>query len=224
MVYECEACSTALSAGIITCPKCALTFDEAVPSDAEVPRRGWQPKAEADNLPPVIANPTVNVWRLIPYHRKERAAEFAEWIRREGTLAIGWGGIADLSQLHFRDEAQLRRLVAEACPGNTPNSRANEGRSLWRFYSQMQIGDLVIVSASGTRTQTMRVTGGYYYVNNADDPTHHYEHRRRAEVVPIDPNRLWHVTGGAAQGEGIYSTLVRCGQPLSEAEVNLLSD
>ena len=207
----------------MACPKCGLTFDEPVPSDAEVPRRGWQPKAETANPPSIMAAPTVNVWRLIPHHRKELAADFAEWIRRNGTLAIGWGGIGDLRQRHFRDEAELRRMVAEACSGNSPSSRANGGRSLWRFYSRMQIGDLVIVSASGSRKQTMRLTGDYYYVKNGDDPTHHYEHRRKAEVMPIDPNHLWQATGGAAAGEGIYSTLVRCGRPLSTAEVNALT-
>lgn len=46
MVYECEQCSCPLPAGVVACPKCGETFDEAVPHDAEVPARGWQPKLE----------------------------------------------------------------------------------------------------------------------------------------------------------------------------------
>ncbi len=46
MVYECEVCGSALPTGVLACPKCGEGFDEAVPEDAEVPKRGWQAKSE----------------------------------------------------------------------------------------------------------------------------------------------------------------------------------
>lgn len=46
MVYECEQCDNALPAGVFKCPKCGESFDEAVPQDAEVSVRGWQPKSK----------------------------------------------------------------------------------------------------------------------------------------------------------------------------------
>ncbi len=164
----------------------------------------------------------MNIWRLIPHH--EQPAEFAEWSRSNGVLAIGWGLMGDLRQHHFRDEAELKQLTARTHPGYSTNSWVNGGRSLWRFYSEMQIGDLVIISASGSRKLTMRVTGNYYFVNLGDDPSHYYEHRRNAEVVPIDPNLLWQAANRVAPGEGIYTTLVRCARPLTEAEINALAD
>ena len=130
----------------------------------------------------------MNIWRLIPHH--ERPADFAGWSSRNGTIAIGWGLMGDLRQHRFHNEDELKRLVTHAHPTYSANSRANGGRSLWRFYDQMQVGDLVIISASGSRKQTMRVTGEYCFVNLGDDPSHYYEHRRKAEVVPIDPNLL----------------------------------
>lgn len=165
----------------------------------------------------------MNIWRLMSNHVPERTAEFAEWSRRKGQLAIGWGQMGDLSKLSFHNEAELKHLVFGTHPSNTSNSCANGGRSLWRFYNDMQIGDLVIISASGSRKQTMHVTGDYYYVNNGDDLSHYYEHRRKAEVVPIDPNLLWQAVNRVAPGEGIYGTLVRCDRSLTEAEVSKLT-
>lgn len=46
MVYQCEKCSSELPAGAQACPSCGDKFDEVVPPDAEVPRRGWQAKSE----------------------------------------------------------------------------------------------------------------------------------------------------------------------------------
>ena len=46
MVYECENCGNVLLARALVCPICGEGFDKAVPSDAEVPERGRQPKSE----------------------------------------------------------------------------------------------------------------------------------------------------------------------------------
>lgn len=167
----------------------------------------------------------MNIWRLIPYHVRDRAPELAAWSRQKGVLAIGWGQMKDLRQYSIQNEAQMKRLVADTHlrPGYTTNSQVNGGCSLWRFYHEMQEGDLVIISTSGSRQQTMRVIGEYYYVPSGEDTSHHYEHRRKAEVVPINPDRLWHFADGAAPGEGIYSTLVRCARGITEAEVKALA-
>lgn len=51
MIYECETCGTTLPAGVSACPKCGEHFDEAVPHDAEAPKRGWQAKSESMPTP-----------------------------------------------------------------------------------------------------------------------------------------------------------------------------
>lgn len=122
--------------------------------------------------------------------------------------------MGDLRQQVFYTEAELKQIVAERHPGS--NSWANGGRSLWRLFHDMQIGDLVIISAAGSRVATMRVTGDYYFLRG--DAQNSYEHRRKAEVVQIDPNQLWQIAGKAAPGEGIYTTLIRCTNPLNDAE------
>ena len=53
MVYECEKCQASLPPGVLACPQCGDNFDDAVPPDAEAPRRGWRSKAaEADSPSP----------------------------------------------------------------------------------------------------------------------------------------------------------------------------
>lgn len=56
MVYQCEKCGAALPAGAQACPNCGGNFDEVVPPDDEVPKRGWQAKSEEPASPqPSIA-------------------------------------------------------------------------------------------------------------------------------------------------------------------------
>ena len=49
MIYECEECHKALPSGSLGCLSCGTTFDEAVPQDAEVAKRGWQSKAQTNS-------------------------------------------------------------------------------------------------------------------------------------------------------------------------------
>lgn len=59
MVYQCEKCEAALPPGVLSCPKCGDTFEEAVPQDAEIPNRGWQAKPEALVSPSVASTSSV---------------------------------------------------------------------------------------------------------------------------------------------------------------------
>ena len=55
MVYECDKCSAALPAGVRSCPKCGETFEDDVPTDAEVPKRGF--RAAPTQVPPLQSLP-----------------------------------------------------------------------------------------------------------------------------------------------------------------------
>ncbi len=50
MVYECDECCAALPADVTACPRCGEAFDEPVPLDATLPRRGFR----AVGPPPTI--------------------------------------------------------------------------------------------------------------------------------------------------------------------------
>lgn len=53
MIYECDQCTSALPAGVTACPKCGEKFDDAVPADAEIHRKGFTAVSLA--VPPVQA-------------------------------------------------------------------------------------------------------------------------------------------------------------------------
>lgn len=57
MVYECDQCKSALSAGSLNCPKCGEQFENAVPPDAEVPRSGFTPVASHTPPEPITHIP-----------------------------------------------------------------------------------------------------------------------------------------------------------------------
>lgn len=161
----------------------------------------------------------INVWRLIAGHESPSAA--AAWSAREGIIAVGWA-TGDLRERTAWGEAEIANLARSAHPTNHSSNIANAGRSLWRMYQVVQVGDLVIIVAR-KRVLTMRVTGDYYYIGGeytANTP--HYEHRRKAEVVPIDPDRLWESAGGRASGENVYSTLIRCSNSLTTSQYEKL--
>ncbi len=113
-----------------------------------------------------------------------------------------------MSKRGLADEADAKSLVRKTHDTSSPSNASNGGQSLWRLYSLMAVGDLVIVTAGGSRRQVMQVTGDYYYVDFGVDGQ--YEHRRKAEVFPMDPDPFWQIAGGAAPGEGRYTALIRC--------------
>lgn len=84
------------------------------------------------------------------------------------------------------------------------------GPSLWRFYHEMSIGDLVILSDGRSRRVVMRVTGPYEWTQNSLPAPGDYYHQRSAELSDEDPNGLWEHCGREAQGENIRWTLLRC--------------
>jgi len=147
----------------------------------------------------------MTVWRLVARH--EDAIEFAELYAKNGFIAVGWGATGDLRLSGIADEEQAKALVRRT-HDFSPSSVSNGGLSLWRLYGLMKIGDLVIVTAGGSRRQVMQVTSDYYFVDSSIDG--HYEHRRKAVVFPMDPDQLWQISGGAATGEGRYTALIRC--------------
>lgn len=55
MVYECDECCAALPADAVACPRCGEAFDEPVPSDATLPRRGFSAIPSPSTI--ILGNP-----------------------------------------------------------------------------------------------------------------------------------------------------------------------
>lgn len=148
------------------------------------------------------------------YHLPEYYDEVIRRTLSNSEIAVGWGQVGDLRQCAFGNERGITNLVSEAYPTLIGTQHANGGRSLWNLYHEMQIGDLVIVNKR-TPTLTMRVVGDYFYDYEASG-TEDYDHRRKAEAVPIDPIRLWQMSGKIAPGQSCYPALVRCARSLTD--------
>jgi len=161
----------------------------------------------------------MNIWRLMAHHQPERYEATVNWSRTNGVIAIGAGGVGDLRHTPCRNEHELFRVKLHNDPNATPSYASSICRSLWRFRHQMQVGDLVILTTDH-RALVMRVTGDYFFVDPL--PPFYYEHRRKAEPIPVDPNRLWALSGGVAAGENVRRTLFRCENEINEDELKAL--
>lgn len=147
---------------------------------------------------------TASVWRLIAHHEKESAEEAAEEMVRRGVIAIGWSNTGDLNALMPASSEFIGARIRQTHP-EAGNSQTG-GPSLWRLWSEVVVGDLVIIAARG-RKFVVEVTGDYAYTT---DDVMGYRHQRSAALTDIDPDVLWHASGaGAAEGDNTRWTLMR---------------
>lgn len=153
----------------------------------------------------------MNVWRLIAHHNDPEEAIL--WSQGTSRIAIGWGWIGDLRGTSPQDAAAIGSLIRKMRP-DLHNAHLG-GPSLWRFYSEMAIGDLVILSDGNKRRAVMCITGPYEWTDNWKPRlSGNYYHQRSARIVHEDPNELWERCGArAAKGESIRWTLTRCNEP-----------
>lgn len=150
----------------------------------------------------------MEVWRLATHHEDPEAV--ADWSRKSGRIALGWGFLGDLREKEYASPKEISRAVRELAPAlhNAPVS----GIQLWNFRYTMKPGDLVILSTGKYRAFVMQVQGDYEYVPSERAPLHgDYQHQRTAQLTNIDPDRLWRLAGAqAAEGQNIRWTLIKC--------------
>jgi len=85
-----------------------------------------------------------NVWRLITHHQDPSGA--LAWIRQNNRISVGWSDVGDLRKRDYNTPAEIGaaiRAVKKYC--ELHNSHLG-GASLWNFYAEVGIGDLVILS------------------------------------------------------------------------------
>ena len=152
------------------------------------------------------------LWRLVVCDLEHDPKQALGWIRNNGRISIGPGGTRDLRTMD-PGSAKMSALRSEAhIPINTFSARA--ARNLWNFYSEMSIGDLVILNARRPAA-VVEVTGEYEYCEQYPlslrrDGTPYRHQRGCLEIKDYDPTELWRNAGGAANGQNIRWTLFRC--------------
>jgi predicted Mrr-cat superfamily restriction endonuclease len=153
----------------------------------------------------------VNIWRVIAHHKDPEKAVL--WCQKNSRIAIGWGNIGDLRQFAPQDASAIISRIQEIYP-ELHNANLG-GPSLWRLYSEMEIGDWVILSGHSRRRAVMRITGNYEWTDDRQSElSGTYYHQRSAETTEYEPDKLWRNCGAKeAVGENIRWTLIRCNNP-----------
>lgn len=147
----------------------------------------------------------MNVWRLVCHHGNPERA-LTEYMT-EGKIALGWNCAGDLREI--RDPREITQKVKATANPNWPFA----AKQLLNFANELNEGDLVILSASGSRRAVMKVTGQYRYVPNLDDNVA-YAHQRDAVLTNLNANDVWRAAGGRAPGHAVYWAFVKCARAL----------
>ena len=155
----------------------------------------------------------MNVWRLITHHTHQEYT--LRWAEKMGRLAIGWGLVGDIGKNGYTSARDISLAIKEHYP--YLNNGGQGGACLHSFYSDVQPGDLVILSTGGKRSLVMEVEGGYEFKDEPEpSPIGDYQHQRKAVVLPIDANKLWRAAGSSpADGHSIRWTFIKCQKPVS---------
>jgi predicted Mrr-cat superfamily restriction endonuclease len=132
------------------------------------------------------------IWRLVTHHFHPQ--QMLETYRNNSCIAMGWGQVGDIRALRPTDAAAIRNAIkgirSYVNLGGVLGA-GPAGRSLWGFYSEMQCGDLVILSIGhGPLRDVFRVTGDYEWRElpiDGDD----YNHYRAVEPANCDGKEIW---------------------------------
>lgn len=97
----------------------------------------------------------VRVWKLIAHHEhpQEAFSNFCE----QGLIGVGWSDIGDLAERNPTSGKEISKWIRSSYP-QLGNSHLG-GPSLWNFFGEMSLGDLVIVASKGKRFGVFKVTG-----------------------------------------------------------------
>lgn len=147
----------------------------------------------------------MQIWRLVAHHEQSENALIQ--MKEKGRIAIGWSALGDLSLLNPQNSKDISSRIKEI---NADVSNAMmAGPSLWNLYSEVEIGDQVIITAKGRRECVFEVTGDYIF--DKDNPIIGYSHQRPAALTEIDPHELWLASDSSvASGENVRWTLAKC--------------
>ena len=155
----------------------------------------------------------MNVWRLITHHTHQ--AHTLSWTEKTGCLAIGWGRIGDIGKNGYKSARAISIAIKEHYPDL--NNAGQGGTPLFSFYSEVQPGDLVILSTARKRSLVMEIEGDYEFKDDPEpSPIGDYQHQRRGIVLSIDADKLW-VAAGSAAATGYSSrwAFIKCQKPIS---------
>lgn len=122
----------------------------------------------------------MNIWRLVAYHDKSLGESVINEMKKSDRIAIGWSGIGDLNKLINVTQEKITNCIKETYPEATNSGLG--GPSLIRFYSEMKIGDLVVITNNSEKISVFEIIGPYFYSSD-EDSIFGYNHQRNAVQV-----------------------------------------
>lgn len=147
----------------------------------------------------------MQIWRLVAHH--EKSEEALQKMKENGRVAIGWSDLGDLMQLQPSSSKDISSKI-KTIRADVSNAMM-AGPSLWNLYSEVEIGDQVIVTANGRRECVFEITGPYVF--DSENSILGYSHQRPAALTEIDPQILWQASDSSvAEGENVRWTLSKC--------------
>ena len=88
----------------------------------------------------------------------------AFWAKKK--IAIGWSALGDLRTIP--SENVLRQEYTKAYPNEKPRAVGTSVSQIWRFYKEIEVGDLVFVRAYVALIGVAVVEGNYDFIDEKD--------------------------------------------------------
>jgi len=147
----------------------------------------------------------MQIWRLVAHHEESETALLL--MKEKGRIAIGWSDLGDMDLLKPQSSKDISSKIKKIRTDISNSMMA--GPSLWNLYSEIEIGDQVIVTAKGKRECVFEITGDYIF--DKENSILGYSHQRSAALTDIDPQKLWLASDSSvAEGENVRWTLSKC--------------
>ena len=85
----------------------------------------------------------------------------SEYDLKNNVIAIGWSRLGDISSL---DENQLKEKFDKTYPDLNPGVKTSQCNSVWNFWHNIQLGDMIIARKGRKRIAAVgKVTGAAFY-------------------------------------------------------------
>ena len=131
-----------------------------------------------DELVDIIKKAQSNKKRYWLYAPGENASKW-ERCQEQGIICIGWDELDDLSNLESIEEAKKRLREAYDKPEATS---MNDGRAIWEFSKEIQIGDVIFTKSGVTKIIGRGVVKSDYIY---DPEQEEYRHIRKVEWTHV---------------------------------------
>ena len=131
-----------------------------------------------DELVDIVKKTQFNKKRYWLYAPGENASKWGR-CQEQGVMCIGWNPMGDLSDIESIEDARIKLREAYNMP---EASFTNDGRAIWEFAKEIQIGDIIFAKSGLTKIIGRGIVkSDYFYDPEQED----YRHIRRVEWTHV---------------------------------------